>query len=48
MITSSKPIPNPLMQFIRYEKKTDGLLVITKPEELTFLQRYDEAKNESV
>jgi hypothetical protein len=68
----------PLMQFIRYEKKTDGSLVITNPEEaegcfrypdltdhciylaetihatlsedmmeeLTFLQRYDEAKNE--
>jgi len=68
----------PLMQFIRYEKKADGSLVITNPdategyfrypdltdhciylaetihatlsedmmEELTFLQRYDEAKNE--
>jgi hypothetical protein len=68
----------PLMQFIRYEKKADGSLVITNPdategyfrypdltdhciylaetihatlsedmmEELTLLQRYDEAKNE--
>jgi hypothetical protein len=68
----------PLMQFIRYEKKPDGSLIITNPEEvegyfrypdltsqciylaktihatlsedmfeeLSFLQRYDEAKNE--
>jgi hypothetical protein len=68
----------PLMQFIRYDKKADGSLIITNPDEtegyfrypdltehctyllktihatlaedmlneLTFLQRYDEAKNE--